>query len=178
MFRASLCPSSGEQRPYYCIWCIVLVLLDVVGSACGALSCRMWSLWSEFPCISSRTSVTGTEGKEHVAVFDVYVRISRPFCHSCVLLPKVWVYVTWRCIVMTALPASVLSHLAVTCVGTESCSQVIRCVTFSTYFWCNEGIALWRGCMPVSFHLVQQRSQYCHEEPTRRLNGQHQMWGG
>jgi len=31
MFRASLCPSSGEQRPCYCILC-VLVLLDVVGS--------------------------------------------------------------------------------------------------------------------------------------------------
>ena len=45
MFRASLCPSSGEQRPSYCIWCIVLALLDVVGSSCGALSCRMWALW-------------------------------------------------------------------------------------------------------------------------------------
>ena len=33
MFRASLCPSSGEQRPCYCIWCTALVLLDVVGSA-------------------------------------------------------------------------------------------------------------------------------------------------
>ena len=33
--------SSGEQRPCYCIWCIVLVLLDVVGSGCGALRCRM-----------------------------------------------------------------------------------------------------------------------------------------
>jgi len=89
MFRASLCPSSGEQRPVtafcvlfwfcwmwlvavvgrclvgcehcegfcstvmpifrrtkacYCIWCIVPVLLDVVGSGCGALSCRMWAL--------------------------------------------------------------------------------------------------------------------------------------
>ena len=42
MFRASLCPSSGEQRPCYCIWC-VLVLLDLVGSGCGALSCRMWA---------------------------------------------------------------------------------------------------------------------------------------
>ena len=41
MFRASLCPSSGEQRPCYCIWCVVLVLLDVVFSGCGALSCRM-----------------------------------------------------------------------------------------------------------------------------------------
>ena len=35
MFRASLCPSSGEERPRYCIWCVVLVLLDVVGSGCG-----------------------------------------------------------------------------------------------------------------------------------------------
>jgi hypothetical protein len=25
----------------YCIWCVVLVLLDVVDSGCGALSCRM-----------------------------------------------------------------------------------------------------------------------------------------
>jgi hypothetical protein len=24
MFRASLCPSSGEQRPCYCIWCILV----------------------------------------------------------------------------------------------------------------------------------------------------------
>ena len=24
MFRASLCPSSGEQRPWYCIWCILV----------------------------------------------------------------------------------------------------------------------------------------------------------
>ena len=29
----------------YCIWCIVLVLLDVDGSGCGALSCRMRALW-------------------------------------------------------------------------------------------------------------------------------------
>jgi len=41
VFRASLCPSTGEQRPCYCIWCIALVLLDVVGSGYGALRCRM-----------------------------------------------------------------------------------------------------------------------------------------
>jgi len=45
MFRASLCPSSGDQRPCFCIWCTALVLLDVVGSGCGALRCRMWALW-------------------------------------------------------------------------------------------------------------------------------------
>ena len=44
MFRASLCPSSGEQTPCYCICCVVLVLLDVVGSGCGAPSCRVWAL--------------------------------------------------------------------------------------------------------------------------------------
>jgi len=44
MFRASLCPSSGEQRPCYCICCVFLVLLDVVVRGCGALSCRMWAL--------------------------------------------------------------------------------------------------------------------------------------
>ena len=48
MFRASLGPSSGEQRPCYCIWCVVLVLLDVVGSGCGALSCRMRALLASY----------------------------------------------------------------------------------------------------------------------------------
>ena len=32
MFRASLCPSSGDQDVCYCTWCAALVLLDVVGS--------------------------------------------------------------------------------------------------------------------------------------------------
>ena len=48
MFRASLCPSLGEQRPCYCIWCIVLVLLDVVSSGCGALRCRMRALLASY----------------------------------------------------------------------------------------------------------------------------------
>jgi len=29
----------------YCTWCAALVLLDVVGSGCGALRCRVWALW-------------------------------------------------------------------------------------------------------------------------------------
>jgi len=48
MFLASLCPSSGEQRPCYCIWCIALVLLDVVGSGCGALRCRMRAVLTSY----------------------------------------------------------------------------------------------------------------------------------
>ena len=28
----------------YCIWCTAVVLLDVVGSGCGALRCRMRAL--------------------------------------------------------------------------------------------------------------------------------------
>jgi len=45
MFRASLCPSSGEQDVCCCMWCAALVLLDVVGSAPQPL-----------PTTSSRTS--------------------------------------------------------------------------------------------------------------------------
>ena len=33
MFRASLWPSSGEQRPCYCIWCTALVLLASCNAA-------------------------------------------------------------------------------------------------------------------------------------------------
>lgn len=129
----------------------------------------------EFPCISTWTTVTGTEGKQHVAVFDVYVRISRSFSHSWVLLRKVWVHVTTRFIVMSALLGK-----CVTPFGSDAYRYrklFAGCVTFSAYFCCNEGIALWRGCIPVSFHPVQHRSQYRHEEPTRLLNGQNQMWG-
>ena len=39
--RASLCPSSGEQDVCYCMCCAALLLLDVFGSGCGALSCRV-----------------------------------------------------------------------------------------------------------------------------------------
>jgi len=48
MFRPSLCPSLVEQRPSYCIWCIVLVLLDVVFRGCGALRCRMRALLASY----------------------------------------------------------------------------------------------------------------------------------
>jgi len=44
MFRASLCPSSEEQDVCYCMWCAALVLLDVVGSGCGALPCGVRAL--------------------------------------------------------------------------------------------------------------------------------------
>ena len=48
MFWATLCPSSGEQRPSYCIWCTALILLDVVGSGCGALRCRMRAVLASY----------------------------------------------------------------------------------------------------------------------------------
>jgi len=44
MFRASLCPSSGEKDVCYRTWCAALVLLDVVGSGCGALPCGVRAL--------------------------------------------------------------------------------------------------------------------------------------
>ena len=80
MFRASLCPSSGEQRPCYCIWWVVLVLLDVVGSGCGALLCRMWALWrflfnqkpSQLRDISQRQIRCDTKQKQ-LLLFDCFV---------------------------------------------------------------------------------------------------------
>jgi len=60
MFRASLCQSSGEQDLCYCTWCAALVLLDVVGSGCGALCCRVLAAigldWQDdFKMVVSRT---------------------------------------------------------------------------------------------------------------------------
>ena len=45
MFRASLCPSSGDQRPCYCIWCILvwfcwMWLVAVVGRC--LVRCALW----------------------------------------------------------------------------------------------------------------------------------------
>jgi len=44
MFHAPLYPSSGEQDVCYCTWCAALVLMDVVGSGCGALRFRVRAL--------------------------------------------------------------------------------------------------------------------------------------
>ena len=32
----------------YCMWCVALVLLDVVGSGCGVLRCRMQALLAPY----------------------------------------------------------------------------------------------------------------------------------
>ena len=45
MFRAPICPSSGEQDVCYCTLWAALVLLDVVGRGCGALRCGVRALW-------------------------------------------------------------------------------------------------------------------------------------
>ena len=45
MFRASLCPSSGEKTTCYCIWGCLLVVLDVAGCGTVVLRCRVWALW-------------------------------------------------------------------------------------------------------------------------------------
>ena len=58
-FGASLCPSSGEQRLCYCIWCVVLVLLDVVGSGCGALSCRIRAAYAHLQENKGSITVVG-----------------------------------------------------------------------------------------------------------------------
>ena len=70
MFRASLFLSSAEQRPCYCIWCVVLVLLDVVGSGCGVLHCRMRALSSVSTCFGHHCAHL-QENKGPVTAFGV-----------------------------------------------------------------------------------------------------------
>jgi len=40
----------------YCMWCEALVLLDVVGSGCGALRCRVRAVLAPYNAARSRTS--------------------------------------------------------------------------------------------------------------------------
>ena len=40
MFRASLCPSSGEKTTCYCIW-VLAGILDVAGCGAVVLRCRV-----------------------------------------------------------------------------------------------------------------------------------------
>ena len=86
MFRASLCPSSGEQRPCYCIWCVVLVLLDVVGSGCGSLRCRMRALLASSSYYESSRSSLETPRHVRVSSVAVQLQMKHPACHS---LPSV-----------------------------------------------------------------------------------------
>jgi len=44
MFIINYCLNMFRASPCYCIWCTALVLLDVVGSGCGALRCRIRAL--------------------------------------------------------------------------------------------------------------------------------------
>ena len=70
-----------EQRPCYCIWCVVLVLLDVVGSGCGALRCRMRELLASYNAAPTSSRTVSTcfghhyahlqENKGPVTVFGV-----------------------------------------------------------------------------------------------------------
>jgi len=70
MFRALLCPSSGEQRPCYCMWCTDLVLLDVVGSGCGPLRCRMRALFIINFCLNMfRASLCPPSGEQRPCYF-------------------------------------------------------------------------------------------------------------
>jgi len=58
MFRASLCPSSGEKTTFYCIWSVFAVtredadisLLSFMGIVCGLIS---WVYWCECVAVAS-----------------------------------------------------------------------------------------------------------------------------
>ena len=64
MFRAS----SGEKDVCYCMWCAALVLLDVVGSGCGALPCGVWALWRiSFTALAPHKAAPHNRYKPHPA---------------------------------------------------------------------------------------------------------------
>ena len=52
--------------PCYCICCVVLVLLDVVGSGCGALSCRMRAVLTSYKTVPhNRYQTHPAEPEQH-----------------------------------------------------------------------------------------------------------------
>jgi len=80
MFRASLCPSSGEQDLCYCTCCTALVLLDVVGSGCGALRCGVRALF-----VTKTYSFLGIKFED--CVYSLYyIHFSQ---HSCIIKAEV-----------------------------------------------------------------------------------------
>jgi len=65
MFRASLCPSQGDHYVCYCTWCAALVLLDVVGSGCGALRCGVRGLLSRTVTFTVLTPYNAAPNNRH-----------------------------------------------------------------------------------------------------------------
>ena len=65
----------------YCTWCAALVLLDVVGSGCGALRCRVRALWRllfDFSKFSHTTGITHflhEPNSSFFAVFRTYLKM-------------------------------------------------------------------------------------------------------
>jgi len=43
---------SRTKTVCYCVWCTALVLLDVVGSGCGALRCRVQALLASYNAVT------------------------------------------------------------------------------------------------------------------------------
>jgi len=64
---------NQRSTPYavtYGLWFVVLVLLDVVGSGCGALRCRMRALTSVSTCFGHHYAHL-QENKDRVTAFGV-----------------------------------------------------------------------------------------------------------
>ena len=69
MFRASLCPSSGEKTTCYCIWGLLLVVLDVAGCGSVVLCCRVWALWRLLLCCRSYSPSAGQVARKNLPMF-------------------------------------------------------------------------------------------------------------
>jgi len=83
MFRASLCPSSGKQDVCYCMWCAALVLLDVVGSGCGALRCRVWALWRQCPTTATNHIQQNQRSTPHAVIRLILLKMGIMMPETC-----------------------------------------------------------------------------------------------
>ena len=75
MFRASLCPSSGEQDVCYCTWCAALVLLDPAGAAQHTTCSNTRLVLLKMGIMMSETCWECTDNK-HLTVASCWFSIS------------------------------------------------------------------------------------------------------
>ena len=93
MFLASLCPSSGEQDVCYCMCCAALVLLDVVGSGCGALRCGVRAMWRLLFTVLAPTTQRPTTATNHIQ----QNQHSTPHAVTCLVLLKMGIMMPETC---------------------------------------------------------------------------------
>jgi len=139
MFRTSLRPSSGDQDVCYCTWCAALVLLDVVGSGCGALCCRVWAVWRLLFDASphNRYQPHPAEPAQHTTCSNtrlVLLKMGVMMSETC------WESVDNKHLTVSSCWFSLSLHNLLTMHGHRNLKHTCICATFiSSLFACREG---------------------------------------